>query len=231
MGTTNTQPTSYASLLEYENFQIGFDSNKGMIKNPNDLGCNSTIITNLRLINQESTADCLTITSIPIDKVTSTEIIKVSKSKSKLFRSILLMSAGIIVGSTTWLLLDVIAITLIFGGLPTLVGFYLLTGWAMPDTDNMLRFNASEQSFDQLLHSYAAQSTANEFLTLFYNGYFKDNTSENNSDSTDSSQIIYSSSSSTFGGSGAANPLENAILVNLSQPEQNYEENPEIQNS
>ncbi|MQF86833.1 MAG: hypothetical protein FI734_05190 [SAR202 cluster bacterium] len=227
MDSANSQAVIYPSLLNHEQFQAGFDSRKGIINDPNEAGPNSTLITNLRLINRVNTDDAVTITSLPVGNITSTEIIRVSKSNSKLFRSILLMASGIIIGWSTWLLLDVIAITLIFGGLPGLIGFYLLMGWVIPDTENMLCFYSNEKSINQALHTKEAELSVHPFILSFYNYYFNQDISENNQVPSKIDHTINRSPDSTFGGTGTPNPLENAILANLKQSQQNYEEKPE----
>jgi hypothetical protein len=227
MNPSNSETFNHPLLLETEEFRFGIDSIKGTIDYPDEAGIDSILLTNLRVLKLGRTSESVTSTAVPIQQITSIDVVKVTKSNAKLLQSFALMLVGVSLSALSWLLLDVMAITIILGGLPTLAGIYLFSGWAIPDAKNELILYSNQQAISQSLQTKESELAAHQFLLNFYSDYFATNSIARKNILADDSGISISPNS-TFGGTSTANPLENAILSNLRKalPSSNNDPNP-----
>lgn len=214
MDPSSSQTFNHAPLLENEDFKLGFDSIKGIINSPSEAGLNSILLTNLRVLKLGKSSESIIASVVPLQSISGADVVAISKSNVKLFQSLVLIFIGLSISLFSWVLLDVMALTLIFGGLPTLAGIYLISGWAMPDSENSLTFYTHHQTINLPLSTKESQLAVHQFLLNFYTHYFASGSIvETQAISKDLIPSDYPNS--TFGGTSTANPLENAILSNL----------------
>jgi hypothetical protein len=160
MGRRSQQGTLPHFLwLPGELFELGFDPRLGVVDPPPG-GTPALIVTSHRAIWMGQQAGKRTISLIPLDRVSAVEVIDVVRPGARLAQGVLFLGIGVLLGLLSWVVLEVFLLVLIAGGLPTLVGVYMLAGYAFPDEPGELLVHSTGHTLRVHLLSAVARHDA-----------------------------------------------------------------------
>ena len=120
------------SQLPSERFELALDSQRGMLTDPSP-GSNVVTITNQRAIRHSTEGGRRATGVLGLDRLSGMEIIDVGRPSKRLGQGVLSIGGGAVLGALAWAVFAETLFVLILGGLPALVGVYLLSGYVFPD--------------------------------------------------------------------------------------------------
>jgi hypothetical protein len=120
------------SHLPGERFELALDSQRGMLTNPSSDGSVVTV-TNQRAIHQSAKSGKRITGVLSLGRLSGMEVIDVGRPSQRLGQGLLAIGAGVVLGVLAWALFSETLFVLILGGLPALMGVYLLSGYIFPD--------------------------------------------------------------------------------------------------
>jgi hypothetical protein len=120
------------SRLPGERFELALDSQRGMLTDPSP-GGNVMTITSHRAIRHSTEGGRRTTGVLGLDRLSGMEIIDVGRPSKRLGQGLLSIGGGVLLGALAWAMFSETLFVLILGGLPALVGVYLLSGYIFPD--------------------------------------------------------------------------------------------------
>jgi hypothetical protein len=145
--------------LADERFEIGLDARQGVVTQPT-AGHNILTVTSCRAIQLSQETGKHTTSLVPLERLSSVEVVNTSRPGTRMAQGALLLGIGILLGLVVWATLEALLLILIAGGLPTLVGIYLLAGYVFPDGQGELLLHADGLTLRTPLLSPAARRDA-----------------------------------------------------------------------
>ena len=150
-----------------ESVRIVFDSRDGLIPASAPRG-EAVVLTDQRVLRDGFADTGRVVTVFPLDELSAVEVASAGRSFERLGQGLMLLAAGLVLGGLSWIILEVLVLSVLLGGLPILGGVYSLTGWAFPDTDGALRLYARGHAIALPLRGNAAQATAHNAMQGIY---------------------------------------------------------------
>ncbi len=145
--------------LDGEQFDAAIDAAAGAVDEP-PAGGDALTLTNVRILKTSSSAGQRSVTLIPLSSVDAVEIVEVSRPNNRLGQGLAFLAVGAVFGYIAWYLVGIPFVSLLAGGIPTLIGVYALAGWAFPDSEGALRIYARSHTITQPLRSGNAKRDA-----------------------------------------------------------------------
>ena len=152
-------PYGQVPWLPDERFDMALDAHRGVVTSPTE-GENVLTITTHRAILLTQEAGKRTTGLLPLGKLTGVEVIDVSRAVERLPKGLLLLALGAVLGWLSWVVVDVLFVSLVVGGLPVLASIYMLTGYAFPDQEGALVLHTGGYVLRQPLRSADARRDA-----------------------------------------------------------------------
>ncbi len=146
-------------MLPGERFDLALDAQRGVVTS-SEVGENVLTVTTHRAILLSSETGKRTTALLALSKLTGIEVVDVYRATERLPQGLLLLAVGALLAWLSWIILDVVLISLLLGGLPVLAAIYLLTGYALPDQDGALVLHAGNFSLRHVLRSADARRDA-----------------------------------------------------------------------
>ena len=142
--------------LPDERFEIGLDARQGAVTQPT-AGQHILTVTSYRAIRLGQEPGKRTTSLVPLERLSSVEVVDTSRPGTRMAQGALFLGIGILLGLVVWAILETLLFVLIAGGLPTLVGIYLLAGYVFPDEQGELLLHADGFTLRMPLLSPAAR--------------------------------------------------------------------------
>ena len=146
-------------MLPGERFDLALDAQRGVVTS-SEVGENVLTVTTHRAILLSSETGKRTTALLPLSKLTGVEVVDVYRATERLPQGLLLLAAGALLGWLSWIIVNVVLLSLLVGGLPVIAAIYILTGYALPDQDGALVLHAGDYSLRQVLRSADARRDA-----------------------------------------------------------------------
>ena len=147
------------SLLPGERVELTLDARRGLLTAPG-IETNSLTVTTHRVIKHGIQPGRHTTSLVPLERVAAVEISDVARSPERLTQGLVVLGVGIVLGAVAWVIFAVTLISLLVGGIPVLVGVYILAGYAFPESDGELVLHAAGYSLHQSLLTKDARRDA-----------------------------------------------------------------------
>jgi hypothetical protein len=146
-------------LITGERFELALDEKLGAVTTlyPSS---NALSVTNLRVINRADVGNKRITSILPHDRITAVEITDAVRSRERLFQGLMVLGIGIALAVVSWAVVGLMLVTLIVGGFPILAAIYMLSGYALPDTEGELVIHAGAHSVRHRLLSADARRDA-----------------------------------------------------------------------
>lgn len=145
--------------LPNERFELALDPKQGALTRPTGTADVLTI-TSLRAIRMGGRTGRRTTSVMTLSSITGVEVVDFERPAERLTQGLAVLGIGLIIAWITWMVFATALITLLLGGVPVLVGVYLLAGYAFPDDDGELVLHAPGQSIRQPLLTPDARGDA-----------------------------------------------------------------------
>ncbi len=145
--------------LPDERFELGFDSQHGGISHSSG-SQHSLTVTSHRAIQSSRGSGRKSTSLLPLDRVSSVEVVDVTRPATRLAQGVLFLGVGGLLGLVAWAVLEAFLFVLVAGGLPSLVGVYLLAGYLFPDDQGELVLHAPGYAMRVPLRSADARRDA-----------------------------------------------------------------------
>jgi hypothetical protein len=142
-----------------ERFELALDSRAGAI-NSSAVGEDKLTVTTRRVIRLGLQGGVRTTTIVPLDRLTAVEISDVERDTSRLANGLIALVVGAALGWGSWVIFSVALISFVLGGVPILVAFFLIAGFAFPDEDGALLLYANGLTLRQPLRSSESRRDA-----------------------------------------------------------------------
>ena len=145
--------------LPDEQFEMALDAHRGILTHPAEIeeGHDVLTVTTHRAIRVDRESGRKTTRVVPLDRITAVETTDVGRAGTRLAQGLMLLGVGLILGFMTRWLLEVDLLALLAGGVPALLGIYLLAGYAFPDDQGELVLHAQGYHLHLPLLSAAAR--------------------------------------------------------------------------
>ena len=117
--------------LPGERSEITLDARLGCVTPPSG-GPQALMVTSQRAILFNHKPGNKTTSLLPLARLISVEVVDVSRSRARLVQGLLLLGTGLVLGIGIWTVLEVRLFVLVAGGVPALVGVYLLSAYLFP---------------------------------------------------------------------------------------------------
>lgn len=145
--------------LPDERFELALHSQQGVLTNPT-AGPDVLTLTTLRAIRRGGRSGRHTTTVISLRALSGVEVVDFARAPERLTQGLVVLGIGLIVAWISWIIFATALITLLVGGVPILVGVYLLAGYAFPDDDGELVLHSPGFSIHQPLLTPDARGDA-----------------------------------------------------------------------
>jgi hypothetical protein len=145
-------PERQIPWLPGERFELALDSQEGAI-NASTVGKDTLTVTTRRVIRLGRQGGVRTTVVVPLDRLTAVEVSDVERDTGRLVNGLIALLVGAALGGISWLILEVTLISLIFGGVPTLIAVFLISGYVFPDDDGALLLHSAGYTLRQPLLS------------------------------------------------------------------------------
>ena len=145
--------------LPGERFELALDSRQGMVS-PTVPGASVLTVTSHRAILLGRQQSRRTTSMIPLERLSGVEIVDVNRPQAKLTQGLLFLGIGLMVGLAAQVILEEVLFVLIMGGLPAIVGIYMLAAYAFPDDEDVLLLHAASYTLRMPLATADAQRDA-----------------------------------------------------------------------
>lgn len=127
-------PERQIPWLPGERIELALDSRTGAVTSP-AIGDDVLTVTTRRAIRLGTAGGARITEIIPLDRIVHIEVDDVSRDSGRLVNGLIFLFIGAVVGWVTHSLLDVMLITLLAGGVPSLVSVFLISGYLFPDEE------------------------------------------------------------------------------------------------
>ncbi|MBM3940756.1 MAG: hypothetical protein FJ318_07715 [SAR202 cluster bacterium] len=148
------------SMLPGERFEIGLDSQRGALTAPPPPAADAVVVTSHRAVRMGAHGGRRTTAVVTLASLSGVEVIDATRPGERLTQGLTFLAIGAALAVVTWTLFGQPLITLLFGGIPVLLGVYALTAYAFPDTDGELVLHAGAFALRQPLLSENARRDA-----------------------------------------------------------------------
>ena len=145
--------------LPGEQFEVGLDARYGLMSQP-PTGPEVLSVTSYRVVRSSQAGGKTTTGLVPLDRLSGVEVINAHRPWNRLVQGLLLLGVGGLLGLGTWAVLEAWLLVLLAGGVPTLVGIYILAGYAFPDEEGALLLHAGGYIVRMPLRSASARRDA-----------------------------------------------------------------------
>ncbi|MXY59404.1 MAG: hypothetical protein F4Y96_02690 [Chloroflexi bacterium] len=156
-------------LMQGETVEVVFDAQGGLVAEPAPR-TDALVVTNERVVRDGVADGARVVSMFPLRELAAMEVADNGRSFEKLGQGIVLVAAGLILGGLSWFILEIQVLSVILGGLPILVGIYMLTGWAFPDNAGSLQLYAPGHAIALPLQSAAARESVYTAMQRIYDG-------------------------------------------------------------
>jgi hypothetical protein len=127
-------PERQIPWLPGERIELALDSRTGAVTSPT-IGEDVLTVTTHRAIRLGRAGGARITEIIPLDRVVHIEVDDVSRDSGRLVKGLIFVFVGAVVGWVIHALFAVTLITLLAGGIPTLVAVFLISGYLFPDEE------------------------------------------------------------------------------------------------
>jgi len=145
--------------LQGERFEIALDSNVGAVHSPAK-GDNTLTVTTHRIIRLGHAGGAWDTEIVPLNRINEVEVFDVSRDLGKLKNGLLSIVGGGLLAWIIWQVFEVMPFVILGGGVPTLFGVFLLSGYLFPDEDGALLLHISGHALRQSLRTAEARRDA-----------------------------------------------------------------------
>lgn len=147
------------SWLQGERFELALDSNVGAVHSPAK-GDNTLTVTTHRIIRLGHAGGAWDTEVVPLNRINEVEVLDVSRDMGKLKNGLLAVVGGALLAWIIWQVFEVMPFVILGGGIPTLFGVFLLSGYLFPDEDGALLLHTSGHALRQPLRTAEARRDA-----------------------------------------------------------------------
>ena len=145
--------------LPDERFELALHARQGVLTNPAG-GPDVLTLTTLRAIRRGGRSGRHTTSVISLSALSGVEVVDFARAPERLTQGLVVLGIGLVVAWISWIIFATALITLVLGGVPILVGVYLLAGYAFPDDDGELILHSPGLSIRQPLLTPDARGDA-----------------------------------------------------------------------
>ncbi len=157
MADQNTE--RQVSWLPNERFEISLDAHLGALTSPGG-GADTLTVTSQRAIRVGTRSGRRRTVLVPLSGLSGIEVVDVSRPQERLTQGLIVLGAGFVLVWISWVVFATALISLLVGGIPVLVGVYVLAGYAFPDGEGELILYSGAFSLRQPLMSADARRDA-----------------------------------------------------------------------
>ena len=155
----NQSTDRQVSWLPNERFEISLDARQGALTSPGG-GPDTLTVTNQRAIRVGTRLGRRRTMLVPLAGLSGIEVVDVSRPQERLTQGLIVFGAGFILVWISWVVFATALISLLVGGIPVLVGVYVLAGYAFPEGEGELVLHSAGFSVHQPLLSADARRDA-----------------------------------------------------------------------
>ena len=159
-------------LIPGEQFELALDEKLGAVTT-SDPSSNALIVTNLRVINRTDVGSKRVTSILTHDRISAVEITGTARSQERLSQGLMVLGIGIGLAVVSWVVVGLMLVTLIIGGFPIFAAIYILSGYALPDTEGEFVIHAGSHSVrhrllsaDARRDSYLVAGRISELMTV-----------------------------------------------------------------
>ena len=145
--------------LPNERFEIALDARLGALTRPGG-SANTLTVTSQRAIRVDTRSGRRRTLLLPLSRITAIEVVDVSRPSERLTQGLIVLGAGFVLVWISWVVFATALVSLLVGGIPVLVGVYVLAGYAFPDGEGELVLHASGLTLRQPVLSADARRDA-----------------------------------------------------------------------
>ena len=160
--TWEGEATPHHLWLPGERWEMGLDARLGGVTPPPSDRRNMLMVTSHRAILTSHRGGKRTTSLLPLEKLTGIEVVDVSRPSGRLLQGLLFLGIGLLLGIGINIVVkaNTTLFVVVGGGLPTLVGVYLLAAYFFPDQQGELVLHAGVHTVRMPLLSASARRDA-----------------------------------------------------------------------
>lgn len=152
-------PERQIPWLPGERFELAIDSRSGAVTSP-ATGGDVLTVTTQRAIRLGVAGGVRITEVVPLDRIVHIEVDDVSRDSSRLVKGLFALAIGVTFGWVAQAVLAVTLISLLVGGIPTLVAVFMISGYLFPDEEGALLLHTAGSVLRQPLLTAASRRDA-----------------------------------------------------------------------